>query len=105
MIINTVGFLVYLSSLIFGVYNIARFRRHRSFPMGLFYVLTLLNLSFRSAYFAFAFFTSACWVDIALTVLPGSFSGAIGISQLMNYIVLSIRLDTYLQHRDSQTIL
>ena len=72
--------------------------------MGLFYVLTVLNLSMRSAYFAYAFFRQDCWFGIVLSVLPSSFSGSIGISQLMNYIVLSIRLDTYLQHRNNSII-
>ena len=95
-IINTIGLIIYLSSLIFGLFNMIRFRRHRSYPMGVFYVLTVLNLSLRTVYFASQFFFRDCQLDLILTILPSSFSGSIGISQTMNYIVFSIRLSTYL---------
>ena len=104
VIINTIGLIIYIGSLSFGVYNMIRFRRHRSYPMGVFYVLTVLNLSLRSAYFIVKFFSSSCLLDLVLTVLPSSFSGSIGISQTMNYIVFSIRLNTYLQHKETATI-
>ena len=103
-IINTIGFLVYISSLIFGVYNMIKFRKHRSYPMGVFYVLTILNLSLRACYFIFAFFPKACFWAVTLSILPSSFSCSIGISQTMNYLVFGIRLDTYLMHKKSQKI-
>ena len=79
-IINAVGFVVYAGSLIFGVYNMIKFRRHRSYPMGVFYVLTILNLIFRGGYFALTFFPPQCFWIVALSVLPSSFSCSIGIS-------------------------
>ena len=100
-IINIIGFLVYISSLIFGVYNMIKFRRHRSYPMGVFYVLTILNLSLRACYFVFAFIPGACFWGVTLSILPSSFSSSIGISQTMNYLVFGIRLDTYLAHKKS----
>ena len=71
--------------------------------MGVFYVLTVLNLLTRMIYFAQGFFINRCYVEIVLSVIPSSFSASIGISQFMNYIVLSIRLDMYLQSRESGT--
>ena len=78
-IINAVGFVIYTASLIFGVYNMIKFRRHRSYPMGVFYVLTILNLSLRAGYFAASFLTGCFWI-VALSVLPSSFSSSIGVS-------------------------
>lgn len=100
-IINLIGFLIYTSSLIFGVYNMIKFRRHRSYPMGVFYVLTVLNLSLRAGYFVLSFFPSACFWAVTLSILPSSFSTSIGISQTMNYLVFAIRIDTYLAHKKS----
>ena len=100
-IINLIGFLIYTSSLSFGVYNMIKFRRHRSYPMGVFYVLTVLNLSLRAGYFVFTFFPSACFWGVTLSTLPSSFSTSIGISQTMNYLVFAIRIDTYLANKKS----
>ena len=53
----------------------------------------------RTSYFFVDYFTESYYINAVLLVSPGACSLSIGLSQVMNYVVLYIRLDSYASHR------
>lgn len=76
-----------------------KFYRHRSYSLGIFYILTLMNLVIRSFFFGSNFLTQSSYWNVVFLCSPASLSCAIGLCQIMNYSVLYIRLDSYAKHR------
>lgn len=99
IVLLTIGFLIFGSLTVFAIYNTVKFYRHRSHSLGVFYVFTIINLVLRTAYFLVAFFTESYYINAVLLVSPGACSLSIALSQIMNYVVLYIRLDSYASHR------
>ena len=76
-----------------------KFYRHRSYALGLFYILTILNFISRIGFFITNFIDLDSYWNVVFLCAPASFSCAIGLCQIMNYSVLYIRLDSYAKHR------
>jgi len=98
-VINCLAILLFGSVCILAVYNMCKFYRHRSYALGLFYIFTIVNLVIRCLYFSTLFFTETSYLSVILLCSPASFSCSIGLCQIMNYVVLYIRLDSYVSHR------
>lgn len=79
--------------------NMKKFYRHRSYSLGLFYCLTLINLVIRGFFFGSNFLTQSSYWNVVFLCSPAAFSCSIGLCQVMNYCVLYIRLDSYAKHR------
>ena len=76
-----------------------RFYRHRSYALGLFYFATILNNVIRCCYFLTCFFSESSYWNVVFMCFPASMSCAIGLCQVMNYLVLYIRLESYAKIR------
>lgn len=99
MFLNAGAVLIFGTTTAFAVYNMIKFYKHRSYALGIFYIFTVLNLISRCAFFSTIFFTETSYLTVVLMCSPANFSCAIGLCQIMNYVVLYIRLDSYESHR------
>lgn len=95
----TLGSLIYAGGLIFGLINIIRFRRHRTFSMGLFYISAASCLFFSTTYFIYLLVGSDVGICVLLFVLPQYLYCSVAASQLLTYALLSIRLNLYIFER------
>lgn len=68
--------------------------------MGLFYVMALLNLLSRCAYFVLRFFKQGTYANFLLDIGPGVLDAGIIISQIMIYLIFHTEVSFYLQNRD-----
>lgn len=98
-IIYTVAILIFGGIIYFAISNMCKFYRHRSYALGLFYVFTILNNAVRCFYFLTCFLSETSYWNVIFMCFPGSMSCAIGLCQVMNYLVLYIRLESYAKHR------
>ena len=98
-VICSVAILFFSFELAFTLYNAIKFYRHRSYALGLFYILCILNFIIRMLFFVSNFFHNDSYWNVVFLCYPASFSCAIGVCQIMNYSVLYIRLDSYAKHR------
>lgn len=98
--IQCIAICIFGAQITFAVFNAVKFYRHRSYALGLFYVLTISNFLFRMSFFVCNFILLNSYWNVVFLCLPASFSCAIGLCQIMNYSVLYIRLDSYAAHRD-----
>ena len=94
-----VGISIFGAQIAFAVFNAIKFYRHRSYALGLFYILTIINFFCRMCFFITNFIAHDLYWNLICLALPASFSCAIGLCQIMNYTVLYIRLDSYANHR------
>ena len=95
VILYSVGILIFLTGSILTLVNVCKFNKHRSFPLGVFYTLMLIDFLIRLTYFALNFFYRTEFTDLFLLCLAPSISCSIGVCQIMNYVVLYNRLKTY----------
>ena len=91
--------LIFGATASFAIFNMVKFYQNRSYSLGVFYVFTVLNLAFRFAYFFVIMFTETSYAAVVFMCSPANFSCAIGLCQVMNYVVLYVRLDSYAGHR------
>ena len=91
--------MVFAGVCVFAVYNMCRYYRHRSYALGLFYFATILNNVVRCFYFLTCFFSESSYWNVIFMCFPASMSCAIGLCQVMNYLVLYIRLESYAKIR------
>ena len=91
--------MVFAGVCVFAIYNMCRFYRHRSYALGLFYFATILNNVVRCLYFIACFFSESSYWNVIFMCFPASMSCAIGLCQVMNYLVLYIRLESYAKIR------
>lgn len=87
----------------FGVFNVYKFRRHRTYSMGLFYFLALTTIVVRILYFTVLLVYEYAPINYFLTSLPGFISVSVGLSQLMNYTCLIIKLNLIIEERKAQS--
>ena len=98
---NSAFVLLYTATILFCYSNIKKFWRMRTAPISIFYLMTMLTLVSRTAFFILRFFTSLTyWNFILLQVPELCFLGVI-ISQIMIYAIMRLELSTYLKTRDS----
>ena len=91
------GLLLFSLALAFGVYNSIKFWQHRSLPMGLFYILAILNLLCRVIFYGSIFVWENTYYDVFLFVGPSFLSCSVGISQFMSYLILIMKMDFYIK--------
>mmetsp|Transcript_30791 Transcript_30791/g.38105 ORF Transcript_30791/g.38105 Transcript_30791/m.38105 type:complete len:153 (+) Transcript_30791:140-598(+) len=94
-----VAIVIYILQIAAAIYNAVKFYRHRSYALGLFYILCIVNFLFRMSFFIYNLFRVDSYWNVVFLCYPASFSCAIGLCQIMNYSVLYIRLDSYAKHR------
>ena len=94
-----VGIGIFSAVISFACYNMIKFYRHRSYILGLFYLMAIMNMLLRIAYFISGFFVETSYWNVIFLCWPASMSCSLGLCQVLNYIVLYIRLDSYVQHR------
>lgn len=94
-VVYSIAVLIFGSMTVFAIYNVVKFYSHRSYALGLFYFLTILNLFIRTGYFAASFLNTENYLNVIFLCSPASMSLSIGLCQVMNYVVLYIRLDSY----------
>ena len=99
IIFDTLGALLFLFLGAFTIFNTVKFYRHRSYSLGIFYMFTILNCLLRASYFTLDFFYETKYIKAILLVSPGAISLSISMAQIMNYVILYIRLDSYASHR------
>ena len=99
LVIQSIAIFIFALQLAFTIYNAVKFYRHRSYALGLFYVLAIVNFVVRMMYYVQNFFATDSYWNVVFLCYPASFSCAIGVCQIMNYSVLYIRLDSYAKHR------
>jgi hypothetical protein len=99
IVIQSVAICLFAMQSLFACYNMVKFYRHRSYSLGLFYILTLVNLTIRALFFGSNFLTQTSYWNVVFLCSPASLSCSIGLCQIMNYCVLYIRLDSYAKHR------
>ena len=51
-VVYSVAVCIFGSMTVFAIYNVIKFYNHRSYALGLFYILTIANLIIRTGYFA-----------------------------------------------------
>ena len=61
--------------------------------------MAIMNMLLRIGYFMTVFFIETSYWNVIFLCWPASMSCSLGLCQVMNYIVLYIRLDSYVQHR------
>lgn len=95
----TLSCVVYMGGLIFGIVNIIRFRRHRTFSMALFYVTATLCLFLAALYFFYLLVGNDQAIILFLFTFPQYLLCSVAASQLLTYALLSIRLNLYIFER------
>ena len=103
----SLGILTYLAGTIFAFINIFKFYKHRSFPLGMFYLLMIIDFGMRMSYYLLSFFYRESIYNLFIISLTPSISSSIGMCQIMNYVVLYHRLRSYEKlrhHRDQDFI-
>ena len=93
--VQVIGILTFMSVMVFVIYNIYKFYRHRSYILGLFYLFCIMNLLLRAGYFVADFYFQTSYWNVIFLCWPASMSCSLGLCQVMNYVVLYIRLVSY----------
>ena len=73
------GLIIFLGATGFALFNVVKFYRHKSYALGLFYVLSIVNLILRSLYFVTCFFVEQSYFNVVFLCIPASFSASIGL--------------------------
>jgi len=100
LIVTVVSLTAFTGAVGFCLSNAIRFWRLRTYHMGLFYVMALLNLLSRCAYFVLRFFKQGTYANFLLDIGPGVLDAGIIISQIMIYLIFHTEVSFYLQNRD-----
>ena len=85
----------------FGIYNMSRFKKYRTYSIMLFYSCAIVCLLSRTAYFVIRVIkpTTLLQIDLLLTVLPSYVSISMIASQLLTYILLIFNLNSYFEEK------
>ena len=98
-VIYVIGILLFLLTIAFAVVNMTKFYKHRSYALGIFYFFTIASNLVRAIFFALNFSRKDSYWNAVFLCFPASLTLSIGLSQIMNYFILYIRLSSYEEHR------
>jgi hypothetical protein len=105
MITNVICLMIFLSTLIYGVVNIVRFWKFKTYQTALFYLMAVFNLTTRSSFFIVRFIYFKTYFNLLSVIIPGICSLSVVISQTMIYTVLTLELSFYMTHRNNKQLL
>jgi hypothetical protein len=96
---NTILLAIFVAVIVYCFNNIRRFWRLRTYPIEMFYGMTLLNLGGRCAYFILKFFQVTTYWTLILLIVPEVFTLGVIISQIMIYTIMHSEITNYMvQH-------
>ena len=99
-IVLMLGALVFLLGLMFGIFNVVRFRRHRTYSLSLFYAVATVTLVLRLSYCIYCLLGEDFITVLWLVMLPNYFTSSVVVCQMNTYILLMLRLQLYVDERD-----
>lgn len=96
-LINTCSLVLFLAASMYGLNNIVRFWKLRTYQMGIFYAMAMSSLLTRSCFFVIRYLYDDTYTNLIFIILPGIFSLSVVLAQIMIYSILCIELTIYMQ--------
>ena len=99
IVIYVISILLFIFTMVFAILNVVKFYKHKSYALGIFYFFTIASNLVRLLFFIFNFYKENSYWNAVFLCFPASLTLSIGLSQIMNYFILYIRLRSYEEHR------